>query len=165
MTCCSSQTEKTHAASQNAITSYGNMPMKMIYSGRHLRAGFHITEVKRLRIESIDCGANSDNWSETVIQLLDVEGEEENRMTADKFLSILSKTGNSLTNGSVIVEAGRPGEAMQLYDVVGLTANGVDVTLSINPRQAVCKPTFVTLGLPLNAVSEIGTASATRCCG
>ena len=32
-------------------------------------ANYHITEVKHLTIDSVDCGAQTDAWKETIIQL------------------------------------------------------------------------------------------------
>ena len=30
---------------------------------------YHITEIKHVHIDSVDCGAQTDNWTETVVQL------------------------------------------------------------------------------------------------
>lgn len=32
-------------------------------------ANYHITEVKHITVESVDCGSNTDGWRETIIQL------------------------------------------------------------------------------------------------
>lgn len=58
-------------------------------------ANYHITEVKHIRIDSVDCGANSDNWNETVIQLWESpqEHDKEEYMSAFKALGILNKVG------------------------------------------------------------------------
>ncbi|PIB37917.1 DUF6428 family protein [Maribacter sp. 4G9] len=62
-------------------------------SGELVAANYHITEVKNVTIDSIDCGANPDFWKETVIQLWESPKEKGKRkyMSAYKALSILKK--------------------------------------------------------------------------
>ena len=49
-------------------------------------ANYHITEVKHVNIESVDCGSKKNAWSETIIQLW------ENPLEAGKrdYLSVLN---------------------------------------------------------------------------
>lgn len=56
-------------------------------------ANYHITEVKNVTIDSVDCGANPDFWKETIIQLYESPLEKDKReyMSAYKALSILKK--------------------------------------------------------------------------
>ena len=56
-------------------------------------ANYHITEVKNITIDSVDCGSGTDYWKETVIQLWESPGEIDKTefMTANKALAILSK--------------------------------------------------------------------------
>ena len=61
--------------------------------GQLVGANYHITEVKHITIDSVDCGAQTDAWKETVIQLWESPKEvgKTNFMTAFKALGILSK--------------------------------------------------------------------------
>lgn len=61
--------------------------------GELVAANYHITEVKNVTIDAIDCGANPDFWKETVIQLWESPKEKGKRkyMSAYKALSILKK--------------------------------------------------------------------------
>jgi len=56
---------------------------------------YHITEVKHITVDSVDCGAQTDAWKETVIQLwespLDILNTK--YMSAYKALAILNKVG------------------------------------------------------------------------
>lgn len=56
---------------------------------------YHITEVKHITIDSVDCGAQTDAWKETIIQLwespLDILNTK--HMSAYKALAILKKVG------------------------------------------------------------------------
>jgi hypothetical protein len=58
-------------------------------------ANYHITEVKHLTIDSVDCGAQTDAWKETIIQLWESPNElgKTEYMTAYKALAILKKVG------------------------------------------------------------------------
>lgn len=61
--------------------------------GSFVGANYHITEVKNITIDAIDCGARPDYWKETVIQLWESPKEKDKRdyMSAYKALSILNK--------------------------------------------------------------------------
>ncbi len=38
-------------------------------SGLFVGANYHITEIKNVSIDSVDCGGKSDSWQETIVQL------------------------------------------------------------------------------------------------
>ncbi|MEM8507146.1 MAG: DUF6428 family protein [Bacteroidota bacterium] len=56
-------------------------------------ASYHITEVKNIQIEAIDCGARSATWEETLIQLWESPAEKHKSiyMPASKALDILKR--------------------------------------------------------------------------
>ncbi len=58
-------------------------------------ANYHITEVKHVTIDSVDCGANTDAWKETIVQLYESPEElgKTEYMTSYKALGILKKVG------------------------------------------------------------------------
>lgn len=60
---------------------------------KFVQANYHITEVKNISVQSVDCGGRSDRWNETVIQLWEspAEIEKTDFMTVDKALSIIEK--------------------------------------------------------------------------
>jgi len=59
-------------------------------------ANYHITEVKHITIDSVDCGAQEDAWKETIIQLWESPSElgKTEFMSAFKALGILKKVGS-----------------------------------------------------------------------
>lgn len=65
-------------------------------SGKLVGANYHITEVKNVTIDAVDCGARSDFWKETVIQLWESPTETDKRdyMSAYKALGILNKVNS-----------------------------------------------------------------------
>jgi len=58
-------------------------------------ANYHITEVKHIKIDSVDCGARSDAWNETIIQLWESPSElgKTEFMSSYKAAGILNKVG------------------------------------------------------------------------
>ncbi|MFC4635235.1 DUF6428 family protein [Dokdonia ponticola] len=58
-------------------------------------ANYHITEVKHVTIDSVDCGAGVDAWKETIIQLWEDPRElgKTEFMSAYKAMAILSRVG------------------------------------------------------------------------
>lgn len=63
--------------------------------GFFVNANYHITEVKHISIDSVDCGAQTDAWKETIIQLWESPNELDKTeyMYVYKALSILNKVG------------------------------------------------------------------------
>lgn len=59
-------------------------------------ANYHITEVKHVTIDAVDCGANADSWKETVIQLWESPSDlgTTEYMSTFKALGILKKVGS-----------------------------------------------------------------------
>mgnify|MGYP000060337881 FL=1 len=58
-------------------------------------ANYHITEVKHIAIDSVDCGSGTDAWNETIIQLWESPSEigKTEFMGVYKALAILNKVG------------------------------------------------------------------------
>ena len=58
-------------------------------------ANYHITEVKHVTIDSVDCGSKTDFWKETIVQLWEspLEMGKTEYMGVGKALSILKKVG------------------------------------------------------------------------
>lgn len=62
---------------------------------RLVGANYHITEVKHVTIDSVDCGSKTDFWKETIIQLWESPRElgKTEYMSIYKALAILKKVG------------------------------------------------------------------------
>lgn len=65
------------------------------HPGEWVGANYHITEVKHIKIDSVDCGSGTDAWNETIIQLWESPSEKDKRdfMSCYKALAILNKVG------------------------------------------------------------------------
>ncbi|MGB3605912.1 MAG: DUF6428 family protein [Psychroserpens sp.] len=60
-------------------------------------ANYHITEVKHVKIDSVDCGSQTDSWNETIIQLWEnpLEVEKTTFMNVTKASAILKEVGKA----------------------------------------------------------------------
>lgn len=56
-------------------------------------SGYHITEVKDVHLDTVDCGGKTNHWRETLIQLWTTQNSDQGdrSMQVDKALSILNK--------------------------------------------------------------------------
>ncbi len=65
-------------------------------NGKFVAPNYHITEVKNITVDSVDCGAGTDFWKETIIQLWESPTEKESKdyMSAYKALGILNKVNS-----------------------------------------------------------------------
>jgi len=61
--------------------------------GKMVAANYHITEIKNITIDAVDCGAGTDFWKETIIQLWESPKEVGKRdfMHTNKALEILNR--------------------------------------------------------------------------
>src|SRR5438552_18816905 len=66
--------------------------------GATIHGGYHLTELKAASFDTVDCGAQKNQWNETIVQLW-VPEEEVNgeHMTAAKFLSIFDKVARLIS--------------------------------------------------------------------
>jgi len=62
---------------------------------KRVDANYHITEVKHVSIDSVDCGSQTDAWKETIIQLWESPSEigKTEYMSVYKAMAILKKVG------------------------------------------------------------------------
>jgi hypothetical protein len=65
--------------------------------GDTIHAGYHLTEIKAAKFDTVDCGGEKNRWNETVMQLWVPANEiSEQFMTAGKFLSIYEKVSSMI---------------------------------------------------------------------
>ena len=80
----------------NILKEHQDKSLLFEYAPNHfVGANYHITEVKHITVDSVDCGAKTDAWKETVIQLWESPSELGKRdfMKVSKALSILDRVG------------------------------------------------------------------------
>lgn len=81
----------------NVLSQHQNKSLLFEYApGKVVPANYHITEVKHVTIDSVDCGARTDFWKETIVQLWEspIEIGKTEFMSTFKALGILKKVGS-----------------------------------------------------------------------
>jgi len=132
-------------------------------TGHLVGANYHITEVKNITVDAVDCGANTDFWKETVIQLWESPKEKDKRdfMSAYKALSILNKVDGIKPmekNVEVKFEYSNPNfHTAQLF-VNDFTIESNTITLKLGVEKTDCKAKS-TCGVP-----EVAVVQEEACC-
>lgn len=134
-------------------------------------ANYHITEVKHVTIDSVDCGAGVDAWKETIIQLWEDPNElgKTEFMSAYKAMAILAKVGRMkpyVMDAEVRIEYSNANfHAAQLYVNDYEIRNGnIIVKLASQPTDCKAKEACG-IAAPVGAESEAGgCAPGSGCC-
>jgi Family of unknown function (DUF6428) len=117
------------------------LPLVFITDDGPVGAGYHVTELKLANLVSIDCGARTSAWSESMLQLLDGQGRA--HMPVGKFLGILKQSlrkVDGLGAAPAFVEFGHQNAGMQIFRLSKPEQDGGAVTLRLQPVRAHCKP-------------------------
>ena len=107
-------------------------------------ANYHITEVKNVTVDAVDCGSGTDYWKETVIQLWESPNEIGKRefMTVSKAMAILNKVHRikpmELSAEVKFEYSNSSFHTAQLF-VTDHTFNGDQLILKLSVKQTDCK--------------------------
>jgi hypothetical protein len=111
--------------------------------GATVHSGYHLTELKAASFDTVDCGAQKNQWNETIMQLWIPEDEENGEfMTAAKFLSIYDKVARLISldpTAEVRVEYGDENFPPSNYHVERLSENPAELRVQLRLPQATCK--------------------------
>ena len=107
-------------------------------------AGYHVTEVKAVLIEAMDCGGQADTWRETIVQLSDGSAEEAARgyMTVQKFLSIYGKAAAAVPvrgASELRFEYGNTERPAISYFIDAVTLESAGLTVNLTSPNVTCK--------------------------
>jgi hypothetical protein len=149
------------------LADHKEKPLIFAYEGRPIRAGYHVTEVKAGQFSALDCGANTEAWSEIFIQLWDIDEGDRTHMPAGKFSAIIRKVSEhvSLDSGAKLTFEVSDGErAMQLHRAALPRIEGDTIRVDLSPRPASCKPRDRWLEEQKSAAC-CAASKAAPCCG
>ena len=154
------------------VESSSEKAVRFLLEGKQLVPNdFHVTEVKRLSVESLDCGGGESAWRELVVQLWSPKGNNsQTAMTAGKFLSILRRAEalNELDGNSLRFEYGDTGKPAVQYYVDHIASEGGTLDVHLTPPHVTCKPHERTRSAELSVVQAgacCAPGSAEVCCG
>src|SRR4029453_17798277 len=132
---------------QHFISSLREAPAKRLVfansEGATIHGGYHLTELKAASFDTVDCGAQKNQWNETIVQL-GVPEEEENGdfMTAAKFLSIYDKVARLIAldpTAEIRFEYGDENFPPSNYHVENISETPAELRVQLQPPQTTCK--------------------------
>lgn len=153
------------------LNEHSNKSLLFEYkTGHFVGANYHITEIKNITIDSVDCGAGVDFWKETIIQLWESPTEKDKieYMSAFKALGILNKVDRIKSmekEVEVKFEYSNPNfHTAQLF-VNSFEVNANQLIMKLGVEQTDCKAKD-TCGVPVKVdAQEINScAPGSGCC-
>lgn len=115
-------------------------PLVFKTQGGDIGSGYHVTELKRATVRSIDCGGRESSWIETSVQLLDGRGGS--HMRVGKFIDILDRSVKQidhLGDADARVEFSLGNDGLRLFEITRPQATDEGVSIRLNDASATCK--------------------------
>ena len=124
--------------------------------GDTIHAGYHLTEIKAAKLDTVDCGGKKNRWNETIMQLwVPADETSETFMTAGKFLSIYERVSSMIDvdpAAEVRFEYGDENFFPSNYHVESMTEEIDALRVELRTPQTTCK------------ARERRAAGASSCC-
>ena len=155
------------------LRAQAQLPLEFWLDGEVLVGpGYHVTEVKAVSIEAMDCGGRAASWRETVIQLMDGSAEEAMAgfMTSGKFLSIYDQVTRRIPvrpEAEVRFEYGNAVTPAMQYHVTGMDVRPERTVVHLRTPGVQCKAGDACGPVaPVTSSAEqgCGCAPASACC-
>jgi len=129
-----------------ALRAHASIPL-LFRAGREIVSpGYHLTEVKRVAYETMDCGAMLHRWTETQFELWVPDADKRvagrGHMPAEKFLRIVQRVEAELPldgEAPARIYAAFGDEPAALYDVAGLVAKDDGLWVELTADRTRCK--------------------------
>ncbi len=127
-----------------ALQPHTDKQLVFEYAGKHIQPGYHVTEIKAASFRSLDCGANPQQWNETIVQLWDVADKpERGHMSVKTFLGIWNKVNRDVgidDAAEIKFECGDAVTPAVHYTHAAIREKGGVMVVSLEPVRATCKP-------------------------
>lgn len=158
-------------STQDVIAALRTLPQRPLEFHLHgtllVPAGYHVTEVKAVTIEAMDCGGKAASWRETIVQLMDGSAEDAKAgfMTNRKFLAIYDRVVKHIPvhgDAEVRFEYGNLAVPAMQYHVSQVEIQPERVVVHLRTSGVQCKAGD-SCGLPVEAVGE-DCAPDSGCC-
>ncbi|MEM6744475.1 MAG: DUF6428 family protein [Pseudomonadota bacterium] len=127
----------TLAEFQRRVQALPEGPVALVFDSRPAREGFHVTELRRQDVRAVDCAAQTEAWTETLLQVLDGGGGRP--MTTATLRGLLSKAvpaAGADPDAPVRVEYGGVEEPLRVFS----PEDGPGDVLRFASTRAVCRP-------------------------
>ena len=109
---------------------------------RTVPPGYHLTELKAARFDTVDCGGQVNQWEETIVQLWVPEEADEQYMTAGKFLRIFDKVRGLVPlqlDSEIRLEYGDDNFFPSTYHVSSVSESSGEIRVVLQPPATTCK--------------------------
>jgi hypothetical protein len=151
-----------------AFEAQKEKPLVFNYEGHDVRPSYHVTEVKTGAFRGLDCGANTESWNETFIQLWDIEEENRGHMPGWKFLAIIGKVRDAVgfdDDAKPTFEVSDGQSPMRIYRAEHVEVGDV-LRVFLSARPSSCKPRDRWLQQDKSAASSCCAPKLEqKCCG
>ncbi len=177
----------------SSLRAHNDTPVIFDYGGARVPAGYHVTEVKAVSYQTMDCGGKSDAWTETIVQLWnpdatmpeaippegafwDQEGafygqeasDKKEFMSAKKFLGIFDRAASGVpvtTTSELKLEYGNETMPAINYHVGNISLEEGNLVISLEPPKVQCKArNRADQPTELNMLEPAACAPGTGCC-
>lgn len=128
------------------LREHGDLPLVFRARGETVSPGYHLTEVKRVSYETMDCGAMTHRWAEIQFEIWvpPLAGITPGRghMSAEKFLRIIDRVEKELPlPGDVVarIHASFEGQPAALHDIEAVNIRDGRLWVELVPDRTRCK--------------------------
>jgi hypothetical protein len=107
-----------------------------------VHAGYHLTELKAVSLDTVDCGGQTNRWQETIVQLWVPSNPDNDYMSADKFLKIFDKVRGMIPlnfDAAIRFEYGDENFFPSTYDVRSITHDQDVTRVLLRAPETTCK--------------------------
>jgi len=114
-------------------------------TGQYVPKAYHITEIKNVAIQSVDCGGRPHSEKQTVVQLWHDGKEKGNYMTAktaNKIFNIVDKVTPMTQDAKILFEYGNTTMRTSHFEVQEVVEKDNQIVLQLFVQPTVCKPKF-----------------------
>lgn len=151
------------------LRAYNDTPVIFDAGDARVPAGYHVTEVKAVSYQTMDCGGKSDAWHETIVQLWNPEENDKKEfMSAKKFLSIFDRAASGVpvtTTSELKLEYGNDTMPAINYHVGNITLEDGHLIIKLEPPKVQCKArNRADQPTELNMLESATCAPNTGCC-
>jgi len=132
---------------QDFISRLRKAPAKALVftnsDGATIHGGYHLTELKAASFDTVDCGAQKNQWNKTIVQLWVPEEQEDGEfMTAAKFLSIYDKVARLISldvTAEIRFEYGDENFPPSDYHIEKISENEAELRVQLRLPLTTCK--------------------------
>jgi hypothetical protein len=110
--------------------------------GDTVRHGYHLTEIKAVAYDTVDCGGQKNRWNETILQLWVPENAGDDYMKAGKFVRIYDKVRKMVSvdeDAEVRIEYGDENFFPAAYYINDLSVSEDALRFVLAPQATTCK--------------------------